>query len=51
MVPFEKNEIISLHPTLSPIGRGWGEEKFDEVRKARMINLFVTETLGLKKVA
>jgi len=27
------------------------EKEFDEARTARMIDLFVTETLGLKKVA
>jgi hypothetical protein len=27
------------------------EREFDEARTARMIDLFVTETLGLKKVA
>jgi hypothetical protein len=27
------------------------EREFDEVRTTRMIDLFVTETLGLKKVA
>jgi len=27
------------------------EREFDEARTARMINLFMTETLGLRKVA
>jgi len=27
------------------------EREFEELRTARMIDLFVTETLGLKKVA
>ncbi len=30
---------------------GSGNHSFDEVRAARMIDLFVTEALGLKKVA
>jgi hypothetical protein len=51
MVPFGNNEIMSPYPNLSAIGRGKGEGKFDEVRTARMIDLFITETLGLKKVA
>jgi hypothetical protein len=35
----------------APEGNMADEREFDEVRTARMIYLFVTEALGLKKVA
>ncbi|MGA2315575.1 MAG: hypothetical protein ABSG71_04250 [Thermodesulfobacteriota bacterium] len=38
-------------PVMTFEGNMADEREFDEVRTARMIDLFVTETLGLKKVA
>ena len=38
-------------PVMTFEGNMADEREFDEARTARMIDLFVTETLGLKKVA
>jgi benzoyl-CoA reductase subunit B len=38
-------------PVLTFEGNMADERQFDEVRTKRLIDLFVTETLGLKKVA
>ena len=47
-----KNALAKLGmPVMTFEGNMTDEREFDEVRTARMIDLFVTETLGLKKVA
>jgi benzoyl-CoA reductase subunit B len=47
-----KNALAKLGmPVMTFEGNMADEREFDEVRTARMIDLFVTETLGLKKVA
>jgi benzoyl-CoA reductase subunit B len=38
-------------PAMTFEGNMADEREFDEARTARMIDLFITETLGLKKVA
>ena len=47
-----KNALSKMGlPVMTFEGNMADEREFDEVRTARMIDLFVTETLGLKKVA
>jgi benzoyl-CoA reductase subunit B len=47
-----KNALAKLGlPVMTFEGNMADEREFDEARTARMIDLFVTETLGLKKVA
>ncbi|PIV24440.1 MAG: hypothetical protein COZ69_02505 [Deltaproteobacteria bacterium CG_4_8_14_3_um_filter_45_9] len=47
-----KNALAKMGlPVMTFEGNMADEREFDEVRTARMIDLFVTETLGLKKVA
>ena len=47
-----KNALAKMGlPVMTFEGNMADEREFDEVRTARMIDLFVTETLGLKKIA
>ena len=47
-----KNTLAKMGlPVMTFEGNMADEREFDEVRTARMIDLFVTETLGLKKIA
>jgi hypothetical protein len=47
-----KNAMTKLGlPAMTFEGNMAEEREFEEARPARMIDLFVTETLGLKKVA
>jgi benzoyl-CoA reductase subunit B len=47
-----KNALAKMElPVMTFEGNMADEREFDEARTARMIGLFVTETLGLKKVA
>ena len=47
-----KNALAKMGlPVMTFEGNMADERDFDEVRTARMIDLFVNETLGLKKVA
>jgi hypothetical protein len=47
-----KNALSKMGlPVMSFEGHMADEREFDEARTARMIDLFVTETLELKKVA
>jgi benzoyl-CoA reductase subunit B len=47
-----KNALAKMGlPVMTFEGNMADEREFDEARTARMIDLFVTETLGLKKVA
>jgi hypothetical protein len=50
--PIGASPCYSSHRLLMTFeGNMADEREFDEVRTARMIDLFVTETLGLKEVA
>ena len=47
-----KNALAKMGmPVMTFAGNMAGEREFNEARTARMIDLFVTETLGLKKAA
>jgi hypothetical protein len=47
-----KNTVAKIGlPFMTFEGNMADEREFDEARTARMTDLFVTETLGLKKVA
>lgn len=47
-----KNALSKMGmPVLTFEGNMGDEREFDEARTARLIDLFVTETLGLKRVA
>lgn len=49
MFKYQLLTFLPHNPTFE--GNMADEREFDEARTARMIDLFVTETLGLKKVA